>query len=163
MEHYLALLKRCDEPSLDVPEDTSILDGLTEMMEVLQKRIESELGINCALSYGTGPCAAWYKDLWRLEDALDEKCPAGMHEFRSGAALNIRVSNFGRLATIFGCTTEALNTYPVESLASLVEEQGFNYAPVAVLANRYSGENVSSRLVNQTNYRWFERFFFYSS
>ena len=131
------------------------------MMEVLQKRIRDELDINCGLLYGPGPYTAWFKDLIRLEDASGKRCLGGRNKFHTGVALDIRVSNFGKLATIFGCTEEALNTYPVESLIRLVQEQDFNYVPREVLDTLYSGESSDLLQLRQRNYRWFDRFFFY--
>lgn len=160
MNDYLELLNKYDEGEghLHEPADTSILSGLEKDIKSLQETLRTLLGLECYIhiAYYTD-CAAWYGGLYIYEDAHGNPCSDGYHSTHSGSALNIRVSNFGRLTTIFGCTEEALRTYPVEQIREYITEPSFRYVPIEVLLTPYDGTHI----VGLKQMRWFDRFFFY--
>ena len=162
MDDYLELLNRYDEgvEQLDMPADRSIHVGLTEDIKRLQTVLREERGLECHMGIDFDGIRAWYGGLDILKDAQGNPCPDGYHSTHSSAVLNIRVSNFGRLTTTFGCTEKALHTYPVEQIREYITEPSFRYIPIDVLLTPYSGVYTTLNRSSRT-YRWFDRFFFY--
>lgn len=159
MDDYFELLNRYDEgvEHLDMPADRNINVGLTEDIRGLQTVLREELGLECRFNIVNYQYPAWYGGLYIDKDANGNPCPDKNTPTHSGAALNIRVSNFGRLTTIFGCTEEALRTYPVEQIREYITEPSFRYVPIEVLLTPYDGTHI----VGLKQMRWFDRFFFY--
>ncbi len=162
MNDYFELLNRYDEgvEHLDMPADRSLHIGLTEDIKRLQTVLREELGLECRLNVVDYQYPAWYGGLYIMKDAYDNPCSEEHHPTHSDAALSIRISNFGRLTTIFGCIKETLHTYPVERIREYITEPSFRYVPIEVLLKPYSGVHITPYRSSKT-YTWFERFFFY--
>lgn len=163
MDDYFELLNRYDEgvEHLDMPADRNINVGLTEDIKRLQTVLREELGLASDMDINRYNERAWYGDLSILKDAHGNFCSDKSTPTRTGVALDIRVSNFGRLTTIFGCTEEALHTYPVEQIREYITEPSFRYVPIEVLMEPYYGVFELANVYAPEKYRWFHRFFYY--
>ena len=152
MDDYLELLNRYDEgvEHLDMPADRSIHFGLTEDIKRLQTVLREELGLEFKMVIKREVEKAWFGDLWVEQD-----------DIRNHAALTIRVSNFGRLATIIGFDKKTMDRYPVEKIRRYITKMDFRCIPIEVLELPYGG------FYNYKSYRpggesiWFDRFFSY--
>ncbi len=164
MNDYIDLLKRFDEdvPHLEDPADRSIQVGLTEDMRALQEKLRASLGLEFALSIDRDPDRSWYGSLTTLTDPDGNPCKEDNLETHSRVALSIRVSNFGRLTTIFGCNEPTQAKFPVTAISRLLSETEFQYVPIKFLLTPYSGALTSQNRLRR-GYTWFDRYFFYPS
>ena len=164
MESYLEVLNEFDEgiENLDMPSDRRAQLGLTEDVKRLQLLLLEQLQLDLTLHIVDYQEPAWHSSLWSKLSADGSECGKRDPLTHTDLALVIRVSNFGRLTTIFGCSEQAMFTFPVERIREFIDQMGFRYMPVKVLTTPYNGIHSTPRRL-QGGYTWFDRFFFYPS